>query len=114
MVLKRRGQQAEVAGGAARRHVHVEIAAGDLLRRADQPADRRDEAAREAESDPDRREEHDQRHAGEDDAEGDLNAEPVRLKLLVFGGVLLRQPKVARDASDRSAAPDRDRRRRSR
>ena len=79
----------EVAFGAAHRHLHMEIAGRDDIGGADQPPDRRHQPIGEIQPDPRRGQQNGQRDDGEHQREGDLNAEPARFELGIFGDAFL-------------------------
>ena len=73
-------EMAEVPVGGPGRHLNVEIAGGDLVGGANQPADRADEPVGPSEAQPDRREQHRQRQHDEHRGEAELEAVPVGLE----------------------------------
>jgi hypothetical protein len=74
-------EMAEVAFGAARRHLDVEIAGGDLVGGAYQASNRPDEFVGEGQAHPHRRDQHRQRQHHEDAGESQLDVAPVRLEI---------------------------------
>ena len=67
-------EKGEIALPVPHRDLNVEIACGDLLRRPDQPADRRHQAVGGAQPEPDRGEQDDQGEDRQHGREGDLDA----------------------------------------
>ena len=73
------------------RHLDVEIAGRDDLRRADQAADRRHQVIGEVEPDPDRRQQHDQRDHRVHQSESDLDADAALHEIGVLADAGLRR-----------------------
>ncbi len=88
-------KRADVAVGIARLDGDLQIAARNLLGRVDEPSDRGHQPIGEADPQPDGRQEHDDRHAEEEDAEGDLDAEARGLQRSIFGDVVVGHRQVA-------------------
>ena len=88
----------EVAFRASRRHLNVEIAGRDDLRRADQAPDRRHEIVGEVQSDPDRGQKHDERDHRVHQCERDLDADPARGEIGVLGDAGLRGAQLRQHA----------------
>ena len=82
-----RAEHGEVAVGRIDVDLDVEIAFGDLLRRAHQLADRRDEAIGEPHADPDGREQQGQRDRHIHEPEGHLHAGAALLEQLILGDI---------------------------
>ena len=88
----------EVALRAPRRHLHIEVAGRDDLSGADQAANGRDEVVGEIESDPDRRQQHDQRDHRVHQAKGDLHADAARFKIGILRDALARRVQLREHA----------------
>ncbi len=80
-------EHGEIAVGRFGVDGDIEIAAGDLLGRAHQLADRRDKAVREPHADPDGGQQQGQRDGHVHQPEGDLHPRPALLEKLIFRGV---------------------------
>ena len=74
-------EMGEVAFRTADGQLHIEIAGGNNISSADQPADRRHQIVGEMQPDPDRRQCRDQGDHGIDEGETDLDNETVVLQL---------------------------------
>ena len=94
----------EVAFRLVHGHFHMEIAGRDRLGRVHQPPDRRDQRVGEVEADQHRGHQDGQRDHREHQRERDLDAEPARLDLGVFGDADLGLLELVDDDSDRAAA----------
>ena len=91
ILLKVSPRWAEVAVLTPHRHLDIEVAGRHLVRGVDEPPDRRDQAVREIEAEPHRRQQHDQGHEREHGREGDLDAELLLLEHLVIGDARFRR-----------------------
>ena len=91
-------QLGEVALGAPGRHLNVEIAGRDNLSRADQAADGRHQVIGEVQSDPDRRQQHDERDHRVHQSECDLNADLACREIGILSDAGLRRPQLREHA----------------
>ena len=86
----------------------LQVAGRHIVGGADQPTDRGDQPVGKIQPDPGRGEQHDQRDDREHQREGDLDAEPARLKIGVFADALLGCRQLLHHASDRASARRKD------
>src|SRR3984957_11225107 len=70
----------KVSVRSARWHLNLKIAGGDLVRSADEAADRSDQTIGEGEAEPDGREQHGEREKHENSGETQLKAVPMRFE----------------------------------
>ncbi len=105
MRLKARDSPATSSSVRDLRHPHREVAAAHPLGGLDQPADRAGDLVRHHQPDQHRRRQHQQRHQGEDQREGDLQPGAVLVQPVVFGDRLLGRAHVRRGSAGSTGRP---------